>query len=119
MKSADWETDPKLEPPLENGGWDDHLSFVDPGILILMQDASQTAAVVGDYEVCREHTHLKNQSIDLAQADLTDRQLIAVSLVFFGGVKKNHAARAMKISSQAVGDHLKAALKKISNHLNR
>jgi len=46
---------------------------------------------------------------------LTDKQLIAVSLVFYGNLKKKVAARIMKISSQALTDHLKAGLKKMSD----
>jgi predicted DNA-binding protein (UPF0251 family) len=42
---------------------------------------------------------------------LTDRQLMAVSLVFYGGLTKNLAARIMKISSQALFDLIKAGLK--------
>jgi predicted DNA-binding protein (UPF0251 family) len=53
----------------------------------------------------------------LGELDLTDRQLMAVSLVFYGGLKKNRAARAMNISSQALTDHLKAGLKKIGRSL--
>ncbi len=117
MKSVDWENDSKLEPPLENAGWDDHLSFVDPDTLALMQDACQTAPVAGDCQTHADYAYLKNQSIDLGQVDLTDRQLLAVTLVFYGGVKKSRAARAMKISSQAVTDHLNAALKKIGKSL--
>jgi len=43
--------------------------------------------------------------------------LMAVSLVFYGGLKKKRAARAMNISSQALTDHLKAGLKKIGRSL--
>ncbi len=117
MKPVDWENDPDLEPLLGSGGWDNHLSFVDPGKLTIQQDICVTAPVASDYQSLREYAHLKNQPIDLGQADLTDRQLMAVTLVFYGGVKKNRAARAMKISSQALSDHLKAALKKISRSL--
>jgi len=48
---------------------------------------------------------------------LTDKQLMAVSLVFYGGLKKKLAARIMKISSQALSDHVKAGLKKMSDVL--
>jgi predicted DNA-binding protein (UPF0251 family) len=45
--------------------------------------------------------------------NLTDRQLLAVSLVFYGRVAKSRAARAMKISPQSLAEHLQAGLKKI------
>jgi len=40
---------------------------------------------------------------------------MAVSLVFYGGLRKKLAARIMKISSQALSDHIKAGLKKMSD----
>ena len=73
--------------------------------------------VVGDFSPRSGFSHLKKVRIDLGGLDLTDRQLLAVSLVFYGGVKKNRAARVMSISSQAVTDHLNAALKKIGRSL--
>lgn len=63
------------------------------------------------------YEHLKENGIDLERAKLTDRQLTAVSLVFYGGATKKRAARAMNITSQALTDHLKAALKKIQASL--
>jgi len=38
-------------------------------------------------------------------------------MVFYGGVKKKRAAQTMNITSQALSDHIKAALKKIGNAL--
>ncbi len=61
--------------------------------------------------------YLRQATIDLSEACLTDKQLIAVCMVFYGGVKKKRAAQAMKITSQALSDHIKAALKKIGNSL--
>ncbi|MDH3257183.1 MAG: hypothetical protein OEM27_06165 [Nitrospinota bacterium] len=61
--------------------------------------------------------HLKEATIDLAEARLTDKQLMAVCMVFYGGVKKKRAAQAMNITSQALSDHIKAALKKIGDNL--
>ncbi|MZG30675.1 MAG: DUF134 domain-containing protein [Nitrospinae bacterium] len=60
---------------------------------------------------------MKEEPINLEGMGLTDRQLMAVSLVFYGGLSKKLAARIMKISSQAISDHIKAALKKISQAL--
>ena len=64
-----------------------------------------------------EFEYLKEVSIDLGEARLTDKQLMAVCMVFYGGVKKKRAAQAMNITSQALSDHVKAALKKIGNNL--
>jgi predicted DNA-binding protein (UPF0251 family) len=50
---------------------------------------------------------------------LTDKQLMAVCMVFYGGVKRKRAAQAMNITSQALSDHIKAALKKIGDNLAR
>ena len=66
-----------------------------------------------------EFEYLKEASIDLAEARLTDKQLMAVCMVFYGGVKKKRAAQAMNITSQALSDHIKAALKKIGDNLAR
>ena len=64
-----------------------------------------------------EFEYLKEISIDLDDVCLTDKQLMAVCMVFYGGVKKKRAAQAMGITSQALSDHVKAALKKIGNNL--
>lgn len=64
-----------------------------------------------------EFEYLKEVSIDLGDARLTDKQLMAVCMVFYGGVKKKRAAQAMNITSQALSDHIKAALKKIGDNL--
>ena len=66
-----------------------------------------------------EFEYLKEASIDLGEARLTDKQLMAVCMVFYGGVKKKRAAQAMNITSQALSDHVKAALKKIGDDLAR
>ncbi|HKI48439.1 MAG TPA: hypothetical protein VKA69_03870 [Desulfobacteria bacterium] len=66
-----------------------------------------------------EFEYLKEASIDLGEARLTDKQLMAVCMVFYGGVKKKRAAQAMNITSQALSDHIKAALKKIGDNLAR
>jgi predicted DNA-binding protein (UPF0251 family) len=66
-----------------------------------------------------EFAYLKEVTIDLGEARLTDKQLMAVCMVFYGGVKKKRAAQAMNITSQALSDHVKAALKKIGDNLAR
>jgi predicted DNA-binding protein (UPF0251 family) len=65
-----------------------------------------------------EFEYLKEVPIDLGEVRLTDKQLMAVSMVFYGGVKKKRAAQAMNITSQALSDHIKAALKKIGDNLS-
>jgi len=55
--------------------------------------------------------------MDIGDMGLTDRQIVAVSLVFFGGIKRTLAAKIMKISCQALRGHIKAGLKKMSDIL--
>ena len=69
------------------------------------------------YHLRPEYDHLKDIAIDLGQIRLTDKQLMAVCMVFYGGVKKKRAAQAMNIASQALSDHIKAALKKIEDNI--
>lgn len=66
-----------------------------------------------------EFEYLREASIDLGDARLTDKQLMAVCMVFYGGVKKKRAAQAMNITSQALSDHIRAALKKIEVNIAR
>ncbi len=93
--------------------WDNQLSFNPPEILEQMQNASNLEPAPAGYVHCREYEHLQDVRLDLGHLGLTDRQLLAVSLVFFGRVAKSRAARAMKISPQSLSEHLQAALKKI------
>lgn len=92
---------------------DRHLTFLDPGVLEGVAnargqvDSGYMSAGVSGYEDLRE------MPVNLEELSLTDRQLTAVCLVFYGGVKKKRAARAMNISAQALSDHVKAALNKI------
>ena len=116
-KTRDWQNAPGLEAPLDDSRWDPHLSFTSPHVLESLGSQVSSGEAVGDFSPRAGFSHLKKVSIDLGGLDLTDRQLLAVSLVFYGGVKKNRAARAMSISSQAVTDHLNAALKKIGRSL--
>jgi predicted DNA-binding protein (UPF0251 family) len=116
-KAGDWQTAPGLEAPIDDSPWDKQLSFASPNILESLGSRVASGATVGDFSPRDQFSHLKAVRIDLGGLDLTDRQLLAVSLVFYGGVKKKRAARVMSISSQAVTDHLNAALKKISRSL--
>ena len=78
-----------------------------------MRNASTQEPAPAGYAHCLEYAHLKDVKLDLGHLGLTDRQLLAVSLVFYGRVAKARAARAMKISPQSLSEHLQAALKKI------
>jgi predicted DNA-binding protein (UPF0251 family) len=78
-----------------------------------MQNASNQEPGPAVYIHRREYAHLKDLTLDLGHLNLTDRQLLAVSLVFYGRVAKSRAARAMKISPQSLAEHLQAGLKKI------
>ncbi len=103
-------------PPVDEQAleeFDSHFRFRPPEVLETMIHASQQSGALGGYHPRIGFEHLKEVDIDLNRAGLTHKQLIAVSLVFYGGVKKKHAADAMGISSQALSDHIKAALKKI------
>jgi hypothetical protein len=91
---------------------DGRMSYYSPGVLERIQGASLAAT---EYGCLKEYLHLRRRPINLETLALTDRQLTAVSLVFYGGVKKNRAARAMSITAQSLDEHLKAALKKIEN----
>ena len=94
------------------GVWDDLLRFYPARDL---EALSNSARKPGEYVCLSEYAHLRERRIDLEAIPLTDKQLMAVSMVFYGGVKKKRAAGAMKISNQALDDHIKAALKKIEN----
>ncbi len=99
------------------GGWDSNLRYLPPEVIASMNDSAFLSSPQGEYRPRKEFSHLQGLHLDLSGLGLTDKQLIAVSLVFFGGVRKNRAAKAMKISSQAVADHIQAALKKIARQL--
>lgn len=62
--------------------------------------------------------YLKKLPINLEEAKLTDKQMIAISLVFYGNIPKSKAARAMKITHQSLNDHISGALKKIERSLS-
>ncbi len=93
--------------------WDNHLTFHSPELLEQIQYNSNTESSSEKYFHRREYAHLKDLTLDLSKLGLTDRQLLAVSLVFYGRVAKSRAARAMKVSPQSLSEHIQAALKKI------
>ncbi|MCF8719157.1 hypothetical protein [Nitrospina gracilis] len=96
---------------------DNHLRPTSPEILETLVNTGLWDAPVGGYQPRPEFQHLKAAPIDLNDAALTDKQLTAVCLVFYGGLKKKKAAQVMRISSQALTDHIKAALKKIEERI--
>jgi predicted DNA-binding protein (UPF0251 family) len=116
-KTRDWLNAPGLEPVIGDSPWDPEFSFASNEILDALGSRVAGGGAPGDFSPREQFSHLKKARIDLGVLDLTDRQLMAVSLVFYGGVKKKRAARVMSISSQAVTDHLNAALKKIGRSL--
>jgi hypothetical protein len=71
----------------------------------------------GDYMVLSQYDHLREHPIDLEAIPLTDKQLMVVSLVFYGRVKKARAAHALKVSFQSLDNILIHALKKIEESL--
>jgi len=96
---------------------DYRLRFFPPDELEIIRNAQNLGAECRDYRPRSEFSYLKDGFLNLEDMKLTDKQLMAVSLVFYGGLKKKLAARIMKISSQALSDHLKAGLKKMSTVL--
>lgn len=103
---------------IDYGPEDDyHLRFFPPDELELIRNAQNFGVEYQDYRPQSEFSYLKEGTLNLGEMGLTDRQLMAVSLVFYGGLRKKLAARIMKISSQALSDHIKAGLKKMSHVL--
>ena len=94
---------------------DYRLRFYPPNELEIIRDAQHFNVEYQDYQSRSGFSYLKDKSLNMEDMGLTDKQLMAVSLVFYGGLKKKVAGRIMKISSQALTDHLKAGLKKISH----
>jgi hypothetical protein len=94
---------------------DYHLRFFPLNELEIIRNAQHFNVEQQDYHSRSEFSYLKDKSLNIESMGLTDKQLIAVSLVFYGGLKKKVAARIMKISSQALSDHIKAGLKKMSD----
>jgi len=94
-----------------------HMTYLDPGVLEGVANARKPMEASGGYGCVPGYEELRQTNIVLEELPLTDKQLMAVCLVFYGGIKKKSAARAMKISAQALSDHIKAALKKIKGKL--
>jgi predicted DNA-binding protein (UPF0251 family) len=98
-------------------GLDNRLQFFQIEHLDVMNQSrlAQYTPERGSRENCQRY--LKKLPIDLENAKLTDKQMIAISLVFYGNIPKSRAARAMKITYQSLNDHIRGALKKIEKSL--
>ena len=98
-------------------GLDDRLQFFQIEHLDIMNQSrlAQHTPERGSRENCQRY--LKKLPINLENAKLTDKQMIAISLVFYGNIPKSRAARAMQITYQSLNDHIKGALKKIEKSL--
>ncbi|MBC8288477.1 MAG: hypothetical protein H8E42_13480 [Nitrospinae bacterium] len=110
-------TSKSVDCGIDYGSGDYHLRFFPPDELELIRNAQHFGVEYQDFRPHSEFSYLKEGSLNLEDMGLTDRQLMAVSLVFYGGLSKKLAARIMKISSQALSDHVKAGLKKMSHAL--
>lgn len=99
----------------EEGPQDSHLTYLAPDVLEGVANAGIQSGHPWGYEAGGGYEYLRGAHLVLEEVALTDKQLTAVSLVFYGGVTKKRAAQAMKISSQALSGHIKAALKKIES----
>lgn len=105
------------ENALLNEKEDYHLSYFAPEDLETLRNFQGLENNSLEFKPQGEYSYLKEQAMDLGSMGLTDRQIVAISLVFFGGVKKNLAAKIMKISCPALRGHINAGLKKISRIL--
>jgi predicted DNA-binding protein (UPF0251 family) len=94
---------------------DYHLRFFPLNDLENIRNAQHFNVECQDYHSRSEFSYLKEKPLNIEDMGLTDKQLMAVSLVFYGGLKKKVAARIMKISSQALSDHIKAGIRKMSD----
>jgi hypothetical protein len=92
---------------------DYHLSYFSPDDLETLRNYQGFQNDSLEFQSPEEYSYLKEQSMDIGDMGLTDRQIVAVSLVFYGGIKKNLAAKIMNISSAALRGHIKAGLKKM------
>lgn len=68
---------------------DYRLRFFPPDELELIRNAQNLGIEYQDYRPNSEFSYLKEGSLNLGEMGLTDRQLMAVSLVFYGGLKKS------------------------------
>ena len=91
-----------LECDLER---DYRLRFFTLNELEIIRSAQNFNVELNDYCPRQEYSYLKDFYLNFEDLDLTNKQLIAICLVFYGGLTRKFAARIMKISSQALSDH--------------
>lgn len=96
---------------------DYHLSYFSPDDLETLRNYQGLHNDTLEFKSPEEYSYLREQSMDIGDMGLTDRQIVAVSLVFYGGIKKNLAAKIMNISRAALRGHIKAGLKKMGDIL--
>lgn len=111
-KRSSWTQEEKIE----NSLFDDLLRFYPTPALEAFQKAGEIPET-SEYSCFKEYIHLRDRGIELEEIPLTDKQLLAIALVFYAGVSKRRAADAMNISTQTIHQHIAIALKKIEESL--
>ena len=85
-----WKKNELVNPGFNYGTEDDyHLRFFPPGELEIIRNAQNFDVKFEDYRPRSEFSYLKEGFLNLEEMRLTDKQLMAVSLVFYGGLKKS------------------------------
>jgi len=74
------------ENPLDKEDY--HLSYFSPDDLETLRNYQGLHNDSLEFKSPEEYSYLKEQSMDIGDMGLTDRQIVAVSLVFYGGIKK-------------------------------
>ena len=86
-----------VNPGFNYGTEDDyHLRFFPPGELEIIRNAQNFDVKFEDYRPRSEFSYLKEGFLNLEEMRLTDKQLMAVSLVFYGGLKKSSLDESWK-----------------------
>lgn len=116
MKRQSWQ-DIVQEPDPDQFAGDFRMLVHSPEIVNFIREKHTVSPQSGNSFWRKEYHFLKSRKVDLMKANLTDRQLQAVCLVFYGGIPRVRAACVMNISHQALRNHLEGALKKIHHRL--
>ncbi|KMP10756.1 hypothetical protein UR09_03065 [Candidatus Nitromaritima sp. SCGC AAA799-A02] len=118
----DHRSEPRKKPNRsEKADPDDwRLLYMAPGDLESMRNGQMLSSCPpGEYHRRGNYEFPMDLIIDFNKTPLTNKQMIAVSLVYFSGIGKMRASRVMNISHQALNYHLKAAAKKLKKFLAR
>ena len=84
-----WKKNELVNPGFNYGTEDDYnLRFFPPGELEIIRNAQNFDVKFEDYRPRSEFSYLKEGFLNLEEMRLTDKQLMAVSLVFYGVLKK-------------------------------